>query len=102
MIPDLDEVSVLGALLRGYTYVKREFKGKGGYYSTTVPLCNWREEMENMKTSLKYLQLWIPFIYSMAVSGIALFGWAQSTISLPAGFPAFVGFLPMAFFFSAI
>jgi len=55
-----------------------------------------------MKTSLKYLSLWIPFIYSMAVSSIALFGWSQSTISLPAGFPAFIGFLPMAFFFSAI
>ena len=55
-----------------------------------------------MRTSLKYIQLWIPFIYSMAVSCIALFGWSRSTISLPAGFPAYIAFLPMAFFFSAI
>jgi hypothetical protein len=59
-------------------------------------------ETENMKTSLKYLSLWIPFIYSMALSGIALYGWSRSTISLPPGFSAFVAFLPMAFFFSAI
>ncbi len=54
-----------------------------------------------MKTSLKYFSLWIPFIYSVVVSGIALFGWCQSSISLPAGFPAFLAFLPMAFLFSA-
>jgi hypothetical protein len=35
------------------------------------------------------------------VSGIPLFGWSRSTISLPAGFPAFFAFLPMAFLFSA-
>jgi hypothetical protein len=57
---------------------------------------------KNMKTSLKYFSLWVPFLFSMAMSGIALFGWSQSRISLPAGFPAFIGFLPMAFFFSAI
>jgi hypothetical protein len=55
-----------------------------------------------MKTSLKYLPLWIPFVYSMAMSGIALHGWSRSTIPLPAGIPVFVAFLPMAFFFSAI
>ena len=55
-----------------------------------------------MKTWLNYFALWIPFIYAMALSCIALFGWSRSTISLPAGFPAFIGFLPMAFFFSAI
>jgi hypothetical protein len=38
----------------------------------------------------------------MAMSGVALFGWSQSTFSSPAGFPAFIAFLPMAFFFSAI
>jgi hypothetical protein len=58
--------------------------------------------IENMKTSLKYLSLWIPFIYSMAMSGIALYGWSRSTISLPPGLLSFVAFLPMAFFFSAI
>jgi hypothetical protein len=42
-----------------------------------------------MKTSLKYFSLWIPFIYAMVASGIALFGWSQSTIRLPPGFPAF-------------
>jgi hypothetical protein len=55
-----------------------------------------------MKTWLKYFSLWIPFIYSMAVSSIALLGWSQSTVSLPAGFPAYIAFLPMAFFFSAL
>jgi hypothetical protein len=54
-----------------------------------------------MKPSLKYFSLWIPFIYAMVVSGIALIGWSRSTISLPAGFPAFIAFLPMAFLFSA-
>jgi hypothetical protein len=54
-----------------------------------------------MKTSLKHYSLWIPFIYAMVVSGIALFGWSQSTISLPPGFPAFLAFLPMAFLFAA-
>ena len=54
-----------------------------------------------MKTWLKYASLWVPFIYAMAVSGIALFGWSQSNISLPAGFPAIFAFLPMAFLFSA-
>ena len=55
-----------------------------------------------MKTSLKYLSLWIPFIYSMAMSGIALYGWSRSTISLPPGLSSFIAFLPMAFFFAAI
>jgi hypothetical protein len=55
-----------------------------------------------MKTSLKYFSLWVPFVYSMAMSGIALWGWSQSTVSLPGGLPAFIAFLPMAFFFSAI
>lgn len=55
-----------------------------------------------MKSSLKHLSPWIPFIYSLAVSGIALYGWSQSTVSLSAGLPAYIAFLPMAFFFSAI
>jgi hypothetical protein len=55
-----------------------------------------------MKTSLKSFTLWIPFVYAMAISCIALFGWSRSTISLPGGLPAFVAFLPMAFFFSAL
>lgn len=55
-----------------------------------------------MKIWLKYFSLWIPFLYAMAMSGIALFGWSRSPISLPAGFVGFVAFLPMAFFFSAI
>jgi hypothetical protein len=55
-----------------------------------------------MKTWLKYFSPWIPFIYAMAISVIALNGWGRSTISLPPGFPAFVAFLPMAFLFSAI
>ena len=38
----------------------------------------------------------------MAMSGIALLGWGRSTISFPAGLPAFIAFLPMAFFLSAI
>jgi len=46
--------------------------------------------------------LWLPFVYSAAISGITLHGWSQSNIALPAGFPAFFAFLPMAFFFSAI
>jgi hypothetical protein len=55
-----------------------------------------------MKIWLKYFSLWIPFLYAMAMSGIALFGWSRSTVSFPAGLPAFIAFLPMAFFFSAI
>ena len=55
-----------------------------------------------MKTLLKYLSLWIPFIYAMAMSGIALYGWSRSTFSLPPGLSSFVAFLPMAFLFSAI
>jgi hypothetical protein len=55
-----------------------------------------------MKTSLKYSLLWLPFVYAVAVSGIALHGWSQSSISLPPGFPAFLAFLPMAFFFAAL
>jgi len=55
-----------------------------------------------MKTFVKYLTLWNPFIYSMAISCLALFGWSRSTISLPAGFPAYIAFLPMAFFFTAL
>ena len=55
-----------------------------------------------MKNSLKYSNLWIPFVYSMAMSGLALYGWSKSTISMPGGLPAFIAFLPMAFFFSAI
>jgi hypothetical protein len=54
-----------------------------------------------MKTSLRYLSLWIPFIYAVLVSGIALYGWSRSSISLPAGLPAYLAFLPMAFFFAA-
>ncbi|MFZ0963751.1 MAG: hypothetical protein WAO35_23035 [Terriglobia bacterium] len=54
-----------------------------------------------MKTSLKYFSLWIPFIYAALVSGIALYGWSRSSISLPAGSPAYIAFLPMAFFFAA-
>ncbi|MGD0221799.1 MAG: hypothetical protein ABSF71_05645 [Terriglobia bacterium] len=54
-----------------------------------------------MKTSLKYFSLWLPLIYAVVVSGIALFGWSQSTISLPPGFPAFLAFLPIAFLFVA-
>ena len=55
-----------------------------------------------MRSSLKYFSLWIPFIFSAALSGIVLLGWSRSTISLPTGSPAFFAFLPMAFFFSAI
>ena len=55
-----------------------------------------------MKTSLKYLSLWIPFIYAMAVSGIALHAWSRSTIPSPPGLSSFIAFLPMSFFFSAI
>ena len=55
-----------------------------------------------MKNSLKYSNLWLPFVYSLALSGIALYGWGRSPVSLPAGSPAFIAFLPMAFFFSAI
>jgi uncharacterized membrane protein YoaK (UPF0700 family) len=60
------------------------------------------EETESMKTSLKYFSLWIPFAYAVGVTGIALHGWSQSSISWPAGFPALVAFLPMAFFFAAL
>jgi hypothetical protein len=56
----------------------------------------------NMKNSLKYLNLWLPFVYSAALSGLALYGWSRSPVSLPAGSPAFFAFLPMAFFFSAM
>jgi hypothetical protein len=55
-----------------------------------------------MKTSLKYFSLWIPLVYAVGVTGIALYGWSHSTISLPPGFPAFLAFLPMAFFFAAM
>ena len=55
-----------------------------------------------MKNSLKYSNLWLPFVYSLALSGIALYGWGRSPVSLPAGSPAFIAFLPMVFFFSAI
>jgi hypothetical protein len=70
-----------------------------GEFKTTL---KWHKETGNMKISLKYLSLWIPFIYAMAVSGIALWGWARTTAPSPAGLPAFIAFLPMAFFFSAI
>jgi uncharacterized membrane protein YoaK (UPF0700 family) len=60
------------------------------------------KETESMKTSLKYSSLWLPFVYAVGVSGIALHGWSHSTISLPPGFPAFLAFLPMAFFFAAL
>lgn len=55
-----------------------------------------------MKTSLKYFSLWVPFVYSAAVSGIALIGWSHSSISMSPGFPSYIAFLPMAFFFSAL
>ncbi len=55
-----------------------------------------------MKTSLKYLSLWIPFLYAMAISGIALHAWSRGTISSPPGLSSFIAFLPMAFFFSAM
>ena len=55
-----------------------------------------------MKTSLKYLSLWIPFVYSMAISGIALHAWSRSTIPMPPGLSSLIAFLPMAFLFSAI
>ncbi len=55
-----------------------------------------------MKSSLKYASLWIPFIFWVAITGIVLWGWSKSAISTPAGFPAFIAFLPMAFFFSAL
>jgi hypothetical protein len=66
----------------------------GGYRH----VMNWG----NMKASLKYFNLWIPFVYTMAMSGIALYAWGRSPVSGPAGFPAFIAFLPMAFFFSAL
>jgi len=55
-----------------------------------------------MKNLLKYSNLWIPFVYSMALSGITLYGWSRSPISLPGGSVAFIAFFPMAFFFSAM
>jgi len=55
-----------------------------------------------MKISLKYLALWIPFLYVTALSGIALHAWSRSTISSPPGLVSFIAFLPMAFLFSAI
>lgn len=54
-----------------------------------------------MKSSLKYFSLWVPFIYAALVSGIALYGWSRSSVSLPPGSPAYLAFLPMAFFFAA-
>jgi hypothetical protein len=54
-----------------------------------------------MKTSLKYFSLWIPFVFAAGLCGLALWGWSRSAISLPPGFPAFLAFLPMAFFFSS-
>ena len=51
---------------------------------------------------MKNLSLWLPFVYAMALSVIVLRSWSQSTTSLPAGSPAFMAFLPMAFFFSAL
>jgi hypothetical protein len=55
-----------------------------------------------MKNSLKYFNLWLPCVYAMALSGLVLYGWSRSPISLPPGSPAFFAFLPMAFFFSAL
>lgn len=55
-----------------------------------------------MKTSLRYVSLWIPFVYAMAMSGIALHGMSRSAISLPPGLIPFIAFLPMAFLFSAL
>ena len=55
-----------------------------------------------MKSSLKYVSLWIPFVYVVALSGIALHAWSRSPISSPPGLMPFIAFLPMAFLFSAI
>lgn len=55
-----------------------------------------------MKTLLKYVSLWVPCVYAAAISGIALIGWSHSSISMSPGFPSFIAFLPMAFFFSAL
>ncbi len=55
-----------------------------------------------MKTSLEYASLSIPFVYVMALSGIALHGWSRSPISSPPGLMPLIAFLLMAFFFSAI
>jgi hypothetical protein len=55
-----------------------------------------------MKNSLKYSNLWLPFVYSIAMSGIALHGANQGTIPMPVGLTPFIAFLPMAFFLSAL
>ena len=55
-----------------------------------------------MKNSLKYTNLWLPFVYTMAMSGIALDGASKGTIPMPVGLTAFIAFLPMAFFLSAL
>jgi hypothetical protein len=55
-----------------------------------------------MKNSLKYFNLWIPCVYAMAISGIALHGASKSTIPMPGGLTPFIAFLPMAFFLSAL
>jgi hypothetical protein len=55
-----------------------------------------------MKNSLKYANLWLPFVFTAAICGLALYGWGRSPVSLPPGFPALIAFLPMAFFFSAL
>ena len=55
-----------------------------------------------MKKWVDYITLWLPFVYAMAISGVALHGMSLSAISLPPGLLPFLAFIPMAFFFSAL
>jgi hypothetical protein len=55
-----------------------------------------------MKKWVDYITLWLPFLYAMAISVVALHGMSLSPISLPPGLIPFLAFIPMAFFFSAL
>lgn len=55
-----------------------------------------------MKISRLAIQIWIPFVFSLALSGIVLLtGLAANIGNVHPAFPAFFCFLPMAFFFVA-
>ena len=47
------------------------------------------------------LSLWLPFVYSIALSGIALHAIGVSKEPAPTGLISFLGWLPMAFYFVA-
>ena len=53
-----------------------------------------------MKLSRLTIQIWIPFVFSIALCGIVILtSFLPVGVQMPPGFPAFFCFLPMVFFF---